>query len=48
MIRNGATDNVLAHLSSSEVLRLRNVSAGNWEGTELASSPPCGRLFPSP
>ncbi|KAF9244681.1 ANTH domain-containing protein [Melanogaster broomeanus] len=32
MIRNGATDNVLAHLSSSEVLRLRNVSAGNWEG----------------
>lgn len=32
MIRNGATDNVLSHLSSSEVLRLRNVSAGNWEG----------------
>ncbi|KAH7905728.1 ANTH domain-containing protein [Hygrophoropsis aurantiaca] len=32
MIRNGATDNVLAHLSSTEVLRLRNVSAGNWEG----------------
>ncbi|KAG8917529.1 hypothetical protein FRC02_003056, partial [Tulasnella sp. 418] len=24
MIRNGATDNVLAYLSSSEVLRLRN------------------------
>lgn len=32
MIRNGSTDNVLAYLSSSEVLRLRNVSAGNWEG----------------
>ncbi|KAL0955275.1 hypothetical protein HGRIS_004165 [Hohenbuehelia grisea] len=32
MIRNGATDNVLTYLSSSEVLRLRNVSSGNWEG----------------
>ncbi|KAJ3877063.1 ANTH domain-containing protein [Lentinula edodes] len=32
MIRNGATDNVLSYLSSSEVLRLQNVSAGNWEG----------------
>lgn len=32
MIRNGATDNILSHLSSSEILRLRNVSAGNWEG----------------
>ncbi|KAI6107289.1 ANTH-domain-containing protein [Pisolithus croceorrhizus] len=33
MIRNGSTDNVLSHLSSSEVLRLRNISAGNnWEG----------------
>ncbi|KAL4066001.1 ANTH domain-containing protein [Scleroderma citrinum] len=32
MIRNGATDNVLSHLSSSEILRLRNISAGNWEG----------------
>jgi len=32
MIRNGSTDNVLTHLSSSEVLRLRNVAAGNWEG----------------
>jgi hypothetical protein len=30
MIRNGATDNVLTYLSSSEVLR--NVSTGNWEG----------------
>ncbi|EGN96722.1 hypothetical protein SERLA73DRAFT_75595 [Serpula lacrymans var. lacrymans S7.3] len=32
MIRNGATDNVLSHLSSSEVLRLHNVSSGTWEG----------------
>lgn len=32
MIRNGATDNVLSYLSSGEVLRLQNVSAGNWEG----------------
>ncbi|KAI0251738.1 AP180 N-terminal homology domain-containing protein [Lactifluus subvellereus] len=32
MIRNGATDNVLQYLSSSEVLRLKNVSAGQWEG----------------
>lgn len=32
MIRNGATDNVLSYLSSSEVLRLRNVTAANWDG----------------
>ncbi|RPD58912.1 ANTH-domain-containing protein [Lentinus tigrinus ALCF2SS1-7] len=32
MIRNGATDNILQYLSSSDVLKLRNVSAGNWEG----------------
>ncbi|KAH8103846.1 ANTH-domain-containing protein [Cristinia sonorae] len=32
MIRNGSTDNVLGYLSSSEVLRLRNISAGHWEG----------------
>lgn len=32
MIRNGATDNILAYLSSSDVLKLRNVSSGNWEG----------------
>ncbi|KAF9561222.1 ANTH-domain-containing protein [Agrocybe pediades] len=32
MIRNGATDNVLSYLSSSEVLRLRNITAGNWDG----------------
>lgn len=32
MIRNGATDNVLSHLSSSEILRLRNISTGNWDG----------------
>ncbi|KAK7683337.1 hypothetical protein QCA50_013599 [Cerrena zonata] len=32
MVRNGATDNVLSYLSSSEVLRLRNISSGHWEG----------------
>ncbi|KAJ3480704.1 hypothetical protein NLI96_g8164 [Meripilus lineatus] len=32
MIRNGATDNVLQYLTSSDVLRLRNISAGHWEG----------------
>ncbi|GLB41870.1 putative ANTH domain containing protein [Lyophyllum shimeji] len=32
MIRNGATDNILGYLSSTDVLRLHNVSAGNWEG----------------
>ncbi|KZT07476.1 ANTH-domain-containing protein [Laetiporus sulphureus 93-53] len=32
MIRNGSTDNVLSYLSSSDVLRLKNVSAGSWEG----------------
>ncbi|KAF7309195.1 ENTH domain-containing protein [Mycena kentingensis (nom. inval.)] len=32
MIRNGSTDNVLAYLSGSQVLRLHNVSAGNWDG----------------
>ncbi|KAH9967106.1 ANTH domain-containing protein, partial [Russula compacta] len=32
MIRNGATDNVLQYLSSSEVLRLKNVAGGQWEG----------------
>jgi len=32
MIRNGSTDNVLSYLSSSEVLRLRNMTAGNWDG----------------
>ena len=37
MIRNGATDNVLSYLSSTEVLRLRNVSAGNWEGSRTSS-----------
>ncbi|KAH8989807.1 hypothetical protein EDB92DRAFT_819561 [Lactarius akahatsu] len=31
MVRNGATDNVLQYLSSSDVLRLKNVS-GQWEG----------------
>lgn len=33
MVRNGSTDNVLSHLASSEILRLRNVSTDtNWEG----------------
>ncbi|KAI0306103.1 ANTH domain-containing protein [Multifurca ochricompacta] len=32
MIRNGSTDNVLRYLSSSEVLRLKNVAGGQWEG----------------
>ncbi|KAI0730938.1 ANTH domain-containing protein [Earliella scabrosa] len=32
IIRNGSTDNVLQYLSSSDVLKLRNVSSGNWEG----------------
>lgn len=32
MIRNGATDNILQYLSSSEVLRLKNVVGGQWEG----------------
>ncbi|KAI0282423.1 ANTH domain-containing protein [Russula brevipes] len=32
MIRNGSTDNVLQYLSSSEVLRLKNVAGGQWEG----------------
>jgi hypothetical protein len=32
IIRNGATDNILAYLSSGDVLKLKNVSAPNWEG----------------
>ncbi|TRM60781.1 ANTH domain-containing protein [Schizophyllum amplum] len=32
MMRSGATDNVLSFLCTHDVLRLRNVSAGNWEG----------------
>ncbi|KAF7370252.1 ENTH domain-containing protein [Mycena sanguinolenta] len=32
MIRNGSTDNVLGYLSGSQVLRLSNVSTGNWDG----------------
>ena len=36
MIRNGATDNVLSYLSSSDVLRLKNISSGaHWEGAFL-------------
>ena len=32
IIRNGSTDNILAYLSNGDVLRLKNVSAPNWEG----------------
>jgi hypothetical protein len=32
MVRNGATDNVLSYLSSGDILRLRNVASGQWEG----------------
>ncbi|KAG8696553.1 hypothetical protein FRC09_008395 [Ceratobasidium sp. 395] len=32
IIRQGQTDNVLKYLASSEVLRLRNVSNGQWDG----------------
>lgn len=32
MIKNGATDNVLTYLSTEDVLKLRNVSDGQWEG----------------
>jgi hypothetical protein len=35
MIRSGSTDNVLSHLASSDVLRLRNVSGASWEGVSL-------------
>jgi len=33
LIRNGSTDNILAYLSTGDVLRLKNVAAPNWEGT---------------
>ena len=39
MIRNGATDNVLQYLSSSEVLRLKNVVGGQWDGARYALVP---------
>ncbi|QRW03111.1 epsin amino-terminal-like (ENTH) domain-containing protein C19F8,03c [Ceratobasidium sp. AG-Ba] len=32
VIRQGQTDNVLKYLASSEVLKLRNVSNGQWDG----------------
>ena len=45
MIRNGATDNVLSYLSSSDVLRLKNISAGaHWEGA-LFSLLPAGNTL---
>jgi hypothetical protein len=37
MIRNGSTDNVLGYLSGSQVLRLSNVSTGNWDGKWFVS-----------
>lgn len=50
MIRNGATDNVLQYLSSSEVLRLKNVVGGQWDGARYALVPdltPPSQLTPS-
>ena len=35
IIRNGSTDNILAYLSNGDILRLKNVSAPNWEGAPL-------------
>ena len=35
MIRNGATDNVLTYLSTDDVLKLKNVSTGQWEGAHV-------------
>lgn len=32
MIRAGSTDNVLSYLSSSNILKLRNISSASWEG----------------
>jgi hypothetical protein len=40
MMRSGSTDNVLSYLSSHEVLHLRNVSAGQWEGAAFRARPP--------
>ena len=49
MIRNGATDNVLSHLSQSDILRLRNVTNGQWEGeATLPSLIFSGLLTPRP
>ncbi|KAH9026517.1 hypothetical protein EDB85DRAFT_169699 [Lactarius pseudohatsudake] len=39
MVWNGATDNVLQYLSSSDVLRLKNVSCGQWEGMHYTFLP---------
>lgn len=48
MIRNGATDNILAHLSQGDVLKLRNVSGGNWEGLCSLYSATCPLTCSSP
>ncbi|KAF5336155.1 hypothetical protein D9611_006350 [Ephemerocybe angulata] len=37
MIRNGSTDNILGYLSQTDILKLKNVAAANWEG---APTPP--------
>jgi hypothetical protein len=39
LIRNGATDNILAYLCNGDVLRLKNVSTPNWEGTTIILNP---------
>ncbi|KAF9778401.1 ANTH-domain-containing protein [Thelephora terrestris] len=39
IIRDGATDNILAYLSSGDVLRLKNVAAPNWEGGLFTKHP---------
>jgi phosphatidylinositol-binding clathrin assembly protein len=47
MINNGATDNVLQYLSSSDVLRLKNVGSGQWDGPHnLRHSHPLLALSP--
>lgn len=43
IVRNGATDNILAYLSNGDILKLRNVSAPNWEGAPLLLRSPALR-----
>ncbi|KAF8518979.1 ANTH domain-containing protein [Hysterangium stoloniferum] len=45
MIRNGATDNVLSYLSSGDVLRLRNVADGQWEGYDTPQNLKCYAFY---
>ena len=42
IIRNGATDNILAYLSNGDVLRLKNVAALHWEGALFTKRPDPG------